>query len=148
MRPIVVSATLDQLLAQAHAGTSSRSLLAGSVRRTCRAYFWVDSRFVVAISVLCVGTIPVRVPQVSDCSFLVWCLFRYSTKGNISRKGTRICHLPGRASYAKARIDTAKGERWFCSEAEARAAAWCWRLRKTADKWRTVESASGDHRYR
>ena len=24
----------------------------------------------------------------------------------------------------------------------------CWRLRKTADKWRTVESASCDHRCR
>ena len=34
-------------------------------------------------------------------------------------------HLPRRAgSYAKTRIDTAKGERWFCTEAEARAAGW------------------------
>ena len=40
-------------------------------------------------------------------------------KGNISRKGTRIYHVPGGASYAKTRIDTAKGERWFCSESEA-----------------------------
>ena len=45
-------------------------------------------------------------------------------KGNISRKGTRIYHVPGGALYAKTRIDTAKGERWFCSEAEARAAGW------------------------
>ena len=45
-------------------------------------------------------------------------------KGNISRKGTHIYHLPGGASYAKARINTAKGERWFCSEREARAAGW------------------------
>ena len=45
-------------------------------------------------------------------------------KGNISRKGTRIYHVPGGASYAKTRIDTSKGERWFCSEAEARAAGW------------------------
>ena len=40
-------------------------------------------------------------------------------KGNISRKGTRIYHVPGGASYAKTRIDTAKGEQWFCSEAQA-----------------------------
>ena len=33
-----------------------------------------------------------------------------------------IYHVPGGASSAKTRIDTAKGERWFCSEAEARAA--------------------------
>ena len=45
-------------------------------------------------------------------------------KGNVSRKGTRIYHVPGGASYAKTRIDEAKGERWFCSEAEARAAGW------------------------
>ena len=45
-------------------------------------------------------------------------------KGNISRKGTRIYHVPGGQSYAKARIDTAKGERWFCTEAEARAVGW------------------------
>ena len=45
-------------------------------------------------------------------------------KGNISRKGMRIYHVPGGQSYAKTRIDTAKGERWFCTEAEARAAGW------------------------
>ncbi|MEM8629674.1 MAG: thermonuclease family protein [Pseudomonadota bacterium] len=44
-------------------------------------------------------------------------------KGNISKSG-RIYHLPGTRSYAKTRIDTSKGERWFCSEAEARAAGW------------------------
>ena len=32
-------------------------------------------------------------------------------KGNISKKGTRIYHVPGGAWYAKTRIDTAKGER-------------------------------------
>ena len=45
-------------------------------------------------------------------------------KGNISRKATRINHVPGGAWYAKTRIDTAKGERWFCTEAEARTAGW------------------------
>ena len=45
-------------------------------------------------------------------------------KGNVSRSGTRIYHVPGGASYAKTRIDTSKGERWFCSEAESRAAGW------------------------
>ena len=45
-------------------------------------------------------------------------------KGNISRKGTRIYHVRGGAFYARTRIDTAKGERWFCSEAQARAAGW------------------------
>jgi len=44
-------------------------------------------------------------------------------KGNISGNG-RIYHLPGGAHYGRTRIDEAKGERWFCSEAEARAAGW------------------------
>ena len=45
-------------------------------------------------------------------------------KGDVNRKGTRIYHVPGGASYARTRIDTAKGERWFCTEAQARAAGW------------------------
>ena len=45
-------------------------------------------------------------------------------KGNISRKGVRIYHAPGGQSYNQTRINTSKGERWFCSESEARAAGW------------------------
>lgn len=45
-------------------------------------------------------------------------------KGNINAKGARYYHSPGMRSYAKTRIDEAAGERWFCSEAEARAAGW------------------------
>jgi endonuclease YncB( thermonuclease family) len=44
-------------------------------------------------------------------------------KGNISGSG-RIYHLPGQEDYAATRISERKGERWFCSEAEARAAGW------------------------
>ncbi len=44
-------------------------------------------------------------------------------KGNISDAG-RIVHSPGDHSYAKTRINTARGERWFCSLAEAQAAGW------------------------
>jgi endonuclease YncB( thermonuclease family) len=43
-------------------------------------------------------------------------------KGNIGGKGGRIYHLPGQADYEATRINEKKGERWFCSEAEARAA--------------------------
>ena len=45
-------------------------------------------------------------------------------KGNISRSGTRIYHVPGGQHYARTRINTSKGERWFCSESQARAAGW------------------------
>lgn len=45
-------------------------------------------------------------------------------KGNISRKGERVYHVPGQKYYAQTQISTGKGERWFCSEQEARAAGW------------------------
>jgi endonuclease YncB( thermonuclease family) len=45
-------------------------------------------------------------------------------KGNINKKGERIYHVPGGRSYAVTAIDPARGERWFCSEAEAQAAGW------------------------
>jgi len=44
-------------------------------------------------------------------------------KGNISERG-RIYHAPWSRAYARTRINTFKGERWFCSEAEAVAAGW------------------------
>jgi len=45
-------------------------------------------------------------------------------KGNVNREGVRIYHVPGSPSYEQTRIDTARGERWFCSEEEARNAGW------------------------
>jgi hypothetical protein len=38
--------------------------------------------------------------------------------------GEKIYHAPWSKHYAATRIDTAKGERRFCSEAEAKAAGW------------------------
>ena len=55
-----------------------------------------------------------QVPQSGDCRI----------KGNISSKGARIYHIPGQQYYARTRITTARGERWFCSQAQARAAGW------------------------
>ena len=45
-------------------------------------------------------------------------------KGNISGRGDRIYHLPGQKYYRKTGIRLDKGERWFCTEREARAAGW------------------------
>jgi endonuclease YncB( thermonuclease family) len=45
-------------------------------------------------------------------------------KGNIGRGGTHIYHMPGGTYYSRTRINEGKGERWFCSENEARAAGW------------------------
>ena len=45
-------------------------------------------------------------------------------KGNISSSGERIFHVPGGSYYDRTKISTAKGERWFCTEAEAIAVGW------------------------
>jgi hypothetical protein len=46
-------------------------------------------------------------------------------KGNISYNGgEKIYHVPGQEYYSETRISLLKGERWFCSEEEARAAGW------------------------
>ena len=46
-------------------------------------------------------------------------------KGNISiSSGERIYHVPGQEHYDETIISPQYGERWFCSEAEARAAGW------------------------
>jgi endonuclease YncB( thermonuclease family) len=44
-------------------------------------------------------------------------------KGNISGSG-RIYHVPGSRHYENTQISEASGERWFCSEDEAKAAGW------------------------
>jgi endonuclease YncB( thermonuclease family) len=46
-----------------------------------------------------------------------------SIKGNISQSGY-IYHVPGQENYADTQINERRGERWFCSETEARAAGW------------------------
>lgn len=45
-------------------------------------------------------------------------------KGNVSTQGERIYHVPGQKYYNDTRISASHGERWFCSEEEARAAGW------------------------
>jgi hypothetical protein len=46
-------------------------------------------------------------------------------KGNISlNTGERIYHVPGQEHYSETVIAALKGERWFCSEDDARAAGW------------------------
>jgi hypothetical protein len=45
-------------------------------------------------------------------------------KGNISRSGERIYHVPGQQHYDQTHIDESRGQRWFCSEEEAQAAGW------------------------
>jgi endonuclease YncB( thermonuclease family) len=48
---------------------------------------------------------------------------RCAIKGNISANG-RIYHMPYQRDYGRTHIRLAKGEHWFCSEAEALTAGW------------------------
>ncbi|MDN3625581.1 thermonuclease family protein [Methylobacterium isbiliense] len=45
-------------------------------------------------------------------------------KGNISRSGEKIYHVPGSRDYERTVISTSSGERMFCTEDEAKAAGW------------------------
>lgn len=45
-------------------------------------------------------------------------------KGNITSDGEKIYHVPGGRYYAVTKIDTRKGERWFCTESQAVNAGW------------------------
>ena len=45
-------------------------------------------------------------------------------KGNISRKGAKIYHVPGSRNYDSTVITESSGERMFCSEADAEKAGW------------------------
>jgi len=46
-------------------------------------------------------------------------------KGNISAAGReRIYHMRGQKYYWSTRINPFQGEKWFCSENDARAAGW------------------------
>ncbi|TYR37154.1 hypothetical protein FY036_00340 [Mesorhizobium microcysteis] len=48
-----------------------------------------------------------------------------TVKGNVSiETGERIYHVPGQKYYHDTVISPGYGERWFCSEAEARSAGW------------------------
>ncbi len=44
-------------------------------------------------------------------------------KGNITENG-HIYHMPWSPWYGRVKVDPAQGERWFCSEAEAKSAGW------------------------
>jgi len=44
-------------------------------------------------------------------------------KGNVTEHG-HIYHMPWSPWYGKVKVEETKGERWFCSEAEAVAAGW------------------------
>ncbi|WP_226344283.1 thermonuclease family protein [Agilicoccus flavus] len=49
---------------------------------------------------------------------------RCAIKGNISTRGEKIYHVPGATYYGATVINPRKGERYFCTELQARKAGW------------------------
>lgn len=46
-------------------------------------------------------------------------------KGNVSyNSGRKIYHIPGQQDYENTVISPRRGERWFCTEAEAKVSGW------------------------
>ena len=45
-------------------------------------------------------------------------------KGEITIAKDRVYHLPGSQDYDRVTISTRRGERWFCTEQDARKAGW------------------------
>ena len=45
-------------------------------------------------------------------------------KGNINSKGERIYHLPDTRWYTQTIVSASKGEKWFCTEADATNSGW------------------------
>lgn len=60
------------------------------------------------------AAVPAQLPPNPNCAI----------KGNINSKGGRLYHLPGARAYTDVRINTARGEKWFCSVSQATAAGW------------------------
>lgn len=65
-------------------------------------------------ALLCASVVSPAMAQSGECVI----------KGNVSTKGERIYHVPGQKYYDETVIQASHGERWFCSEAEAKAAGW------------------------
>jgi len=83
----------------------------------------MEAFYLAVIGAGVVGYVSVEVADMSAplASFSMSC----NIKGNVSiGSGERIYHMPGQEYYDKTKISAQYGERWFCSEAEARAAGW------------------------
>ncbi|QEX23800.1 hypothetical protein FRZ61_37390 [Hypericibacter adhaerens] len=85
---------------------------------------WVHLAFAVAIGSVLGFTVPEWSPLLRDTADAAGFSSQCNIKGNISFSGERIYHVPGGEFYDVTRISLFKGERWFCTEAEAQAAGW------------------------
>ena len=68
--------------------------------------------------------IPVGVPLVTEPQAEASGKDGCRIKGNITREGTKLYWVPGSRRYDETVITERTGERWFCTEEEAKAAGW------------------------
>ena len=69
----------------------------------------------IAVAILAAGTQLTSDRPFSSCQI----------KGNISpNTGERIYHMPSQEYYDETVVNSSNGERWFCSESDARNAGW------------------------
>ncbi|HEX6570519.1 MAG TPA: thermonuclease family protein [Steroidobacteraceae bacterium] len=67
---------------------------------------------------------PAPIAAATPRGTLVAAAAKCTIKGNVGPGGAKIYHVPGTHSYEATRIDPDSGERWFCSEDDARRAGW------------------------
>lgn len=67
---------------------------------------------------------PTSVSTASGGDPVPQCINGPAIKGNINSNGEKIFHVRGGRYYDNVRIDLKDGERFFCTETEAKAAGW------------------------
>lgn len=72
------------------------------------------NRFLPAAAVVLLTALPASSGESDACNI----------KGNVNTRGEKIYHVPGQEYYDETVIAASHGERWFCTEAEARDAGW------------------------
>lgn len=79
----------------------------------------------IIVFIVVIGFALDRCEPLSELAYFSSDTERCDIKGNISfSTGERIYHVPGGEWYDETRINRSQGERWFCSEQEARQAGW------------------------
>ncbi|MDR9776900.1 hypothetical protein RJJ65_30455 [Rhizobium hidalgonense] len=92
-----------------------------ATRKQGRPRFTMEALYLAVIAGGVVGYFGVEIAAAPFAYFASRC----NIKGNVSiGSGERIYHVPGQEYYDETKISPQYGERWFCSEAEARAAGW------------------------
>jgi phosphatidylserine/phosphatidylglycerophosphate/cardiolipin synthase-like enzyme len=82
-------------------------------------HMWAEANYLPAPSNQLAGNNSISLSR-TDSSASADC----RNKGNVSRRGERIYHLPADRTYDQVRMDKAHGKRWFCTEEQAVAAGW------------------------